>query len=72
MKCNVGGADRWFRLIVGAVLLLLAFFSLTGTAQIVAGVIGALLLITGILKVCPAYYLFHFSTGECRDEAQSR
>ncbi len=58
MKSNVGGADKWARIGVGAVLILMA---LTGSIG-AWGWIGVLPLATGLLNVCPAYRLLGINT----------
>jgi hypothetical protein len=64
MKCNVGSTDRILRVIVGAVLI-----GLTLNGNISQwGWIGLLPLITGIVRVCPAYMPFGISTCK-RDSA---
>ena len=59
---NVGGADRIFRIVLGLVLLVLAFFVVSGFWAIVAGLFGAIFLVTGIISWCPLYLPFKFST----------
>ena len=46
-KPNEGKTDRTIRVVLGVILLGLALFSLTGLTQIVAGVVGAVALVTG-------------------------
>lgn len=58
MKSNVGGADKWARIGVGAVLILMA---LTGSIG-AWGWIGVLPLATGLLNFCPAYRLLGINT----------
>jgi len=58
MKSNVGGIDKIARIVVGAVLILLA---LTGTIG-VWGWIGVLPLATGLFNFCPAYKLLGMNT----------
>ncbi len=58
MKANVGGIDRIARIVVGLLLIALAA---TGTIG-VWGYIGVVLLLTGIVRWCPAYAPFGFST----------
>ena len=53
MKCNVGGIDRILRVIVGAVLVILAANDIVGWW----GWIGIVPLTTGIFRFCPAYPL---------------
>ena len=58
MKSNVGGIDRILRIVVGAVLVLLA-----ATGQVgVWGWIGLLPLATGLMGWCPPYSLFGINT----------
>lgn len=53
MKANVGGADRGVRLVLGVVLLAVAWFALSGTAAVVAYVLGGIALVTGLVRFCP-------------------
>ena len=58
MKFNVGGIDRLLRIVLGLVLI-----SLTLTGHIGAwGWLGLLPLITGLVRICPAYLPFGLST----------
>jgi len=61
-NANVGSADRIFRIVLGLVLLVLAFFVVSGFWAIVAGLFGAIFLVTGIISWCPLYLPFKFST----------
>jgi hypothetical protein len=64
MKCNVGGADRGIRLILGVVLLALAMMHVvTGTLAIVAYVVGAIALVTAVIRFCPAWSIFGINTS---------
>lgn len=58
MKVNVGGLDRALRIIVGLALIVMA---VTGTIG-AWGWIGVLPLATGLMKTCPMYSIFGFST----------
>lgn len=60
MKKNVGGIDRIARIVVGALLIVLA---LTGTIG-VWGWVGIVPLATGLFNTCPAYKLLGINT--CR------
>lgn len=64
---NVGSADRLLRLIIGAALIAAPFF-LDGLARdsvggIAAIVVGAVLVVTAIVKFCPIYSVFGWRTG---------
>jgi hypothetical protein len=58
MTVNVGTIDRAIRIIVGIVLIALAF---TGTIGM-WGYIGIVFLLTGLFRVCPAYSLIGVNT----------
>lgn len=58
MNVNVGGLDRTLRIVVGVALILMA---LTGTIG-AWGWIGVVPLATGLMKTCPLYSIFGFST----------
>jgi hypothetical protein len=59
---NMSMTDRIVRAIVGIGLLILAFIVVTGVLQIIFWILAAILLVTALVGVCPAYMLFHFST----------
>jgi hypothetical protein len=61
MKTNVGGVDRVVRIIAGLAIIAagVAFKSWWGA-------IGALLLLTGLIRWCPAYLPFGLSTGKVK------
>lgn len=60
MNVNVGGMDRILRIVVGVVLLSL-FFILEGNARYV-GLLGIVLIATGMFRFCPAYTLLGVNT----------
>jgi hypothetical protein len=60
MKANVGGIDKVLRIVVG-VLLLSLIFLVEGPARW-WGLVGLVLLGTGLLGFCPLYALFGLST----------
>jgi hypothetical protein len=61
MKTNVGGVDRVLR-IVGGLVVIAAGVAFKGWW----GVIGALLLVTGLIGWCPAYLPFGISTSRAK------
>ena len=64
MTKNVGAADRVVRIVVALGLGLLIYLKmLDGTAAIVAGVVAAYLLITGLLASCLVYKLIGVDTS---------
>ena len=63
MASNVGVADRAVRLIVGAGLLVLGLSHLvTGAWAIAAYTLGAIALITGLMRFCPAWSVLGINT----------
>jgi uncharacterized membrane protein HdeD (DUF308 family) len=65
MKTNESNMDRYIRVILGVVLVVLGLLGVvSGTLAIVFYVIGAIALITGVVGFCPLYALFKFSTNK--------
>jgi len=63
-KPNEGKTDRTIRVVLGVILLGLAFLSLTGIAQTVAVVAGLIALVTGAIGFCGLYKILGISTIE--------
>ena len=59
VKANVGGIDRLARIVVGGLIIVWALW-----AQSWFGIIGVVVLLTGVFRFCGAYTLFKFSTTE--------
>jgi O-antigen/teichoic acid export membrane protein len=60
---NESGLDRIIRVILAAVIAVLYFTGvLSGTWAIVLGIVGVVLLITGLTGFCALYKLFGIST----------
>ena len=63
MDANVGSSDRWIRIILGFVLIVLPFVLAWGMfGTIVSALIGAVLVITALVRFCPAYRFLGMST----------
>lgn len=63
MSRNVGGVDRAVRIVAGVILLGMGFAHIvTGGLAIAAYVVGAVALVTGVLRFCPAWSLIGVST----------
>ncbi len=62
MKSNVGGTDRVIRIVLGIVLLVVAYLWLSGALAIIAYVVGAIALITGLAGWCGLYTVFGINT----------
>lgn len=66
MQKNVGNADRFIRIMLGIILLLLflsePFESLTG--NLILLVISISMIATSFMSFCPAYTLFKINTGK--------
>lgn len=60
MKTNVGGIDKVLRIVVGALLIVLALFGVIG----IWGFIGIIPLATGLFNFCPLYSLLGIHTGK--------
>ena len=59
----MGKADRTIRLIVGAAIVVAGFYF-----QSWWGLIGLVFLGTSLMRWCPAYVPFNFSTAASKDE----
>lgn len=62
MKPNIGQTDRIIRFVVGIVLLLIGLFAVTGALQVILILLGAILLATAAIRVCPLYMPFKINT----------
>jgi len=63
MKCNVGGTERFIRLVVGAIMLFLGLYLRSWW-----GIIGLVPLITGAIRYCPISDLLGISTCKVDNE----
>jgi fatty acid desaturase len=65
LKLNEGPVDRIIRVVAGIALLVLGFTGLAAGAWMwIAYILGAILLVTGIVGFCPLYALFKISTAK--------
>jgi len=63
MTCNVGSTDRVIRIVLGIVLVALGLsHTVTGGLAIAAYVVGAVALVTGVVRYCPAWSVFGITT----------
>jgi Protein of unknown function (DUF2892) len=72
MTTNMGNLDRGLRAIVGLVLLYLAYIGMFSTwawAGYAAYVVGAVLLVTAAVGMCPLYTLFGWNTCATKDKS---
>ncbi len=64
MAQNESTLDRTLRVIVGSILVIAWIAGwLTGVWAAVLGIVGVILILTGVVGFCPAYRLFKVSTG---------
>jgi type IV secretory pathway TrbD component len=63
MKLNVGSTDRMIRIAIAIVAAILAVV-VGGTFGVVLWIVAAIMLVTGIVRVCPLYMPFKFSTNK--------
>ncbi|GIW25480.1 DUF2892 domain-containing protein [Meiothermus sp.] len=69
MKPNEGTTDRMVRLVLAAVLFLLAFTLAQGVWVYVAVVLGGVMLLTAAVGFCPLYALLGINTCPVRRKA---
>ena len=60
MKANVGGIDRFLRVVIGLGLLAFLFLGESGARW--WGLIGAIPLLTGFIRFCPLYAVLGLDT----------
>ena len=63
MQHNVGGIDRGLRVLLGIAVIAAGIFY-----QSYWGAIGLLLLLTGLIRWCPAYLPFGLSTHRAKSD----
>ncbi len=67
MKKNVGLTDKWVRILIAVVILVLYGFDVvTDTLAMVLLIIGIILLFTSLIGYCPLYSIFGINT--CKKE----
>jgi hypothetical protein len=65
MKKNVGIADRIIRIILAFIFAILVWQgTATGIAAIILGILAILLVLTGVIGICPLYSLLKISTDK--------
>ena len=63
MKKNMVTTDRYIRLSIAAIILVLYFLGyLPGTLGLVLGIVGLVFALTSFLNFCPLYALFGIRT----------
>jgi len=60
MKRNVGGADKYARIIIGALLVIVGT---VGIANLVVTIVGLVVMGTGVFRFCGAYKLLGIDTA---------
>jgi uncharacterized membrane protein len=69
MTTNMGTVDRGLRAIVGLVLLYLAYAGMFSTWAWAGYAVGAVMLITAVIGMCPLYTLFGWNTCPTKDKS---
>jgi hypothetical protein len=65
MKKNMGSIDKAIRLVIAAVVVVLAFTKvINGTLAIVLLILAAIFVLTSFISFCPLYTLFGINTGK--------
>ncbi|HWP92109.1 MAG TPA: DUF2892 domain-containing protein [Thermodesulfobacteriota bacterium] len=63
MRKNMGGIDRFLRVIIAIVIAVLYFADqISGTGAIILGIIAIAFLLTSVIGWCPSYVPFGIST----------
>jgi hypothetical protein len=61
---NMGGLDRIIRLVLGLFLIAAAFTQIPVAGAIVLGIVGGILVLTGLVARCPLYSICGVNTGK--------
>ena len=59
---NVGTTDRIVRIVIGILALAYAYFHPAGIGMWIAGIVGVMMILTALMRTCPAYSLLGTST----------
>jgi hypothetical protein len=70
MKKNIGQIDKWVRIALGVILLLLIIVVQTGWRWL--GLLGIILLATAFLNFCPLYALFGLSSNKAKGKDNTK
>jgi membrane-bound ClpP family serine protease len=62
MKVNEANWDRIARVILGIALILVPILFTQETYGVILGIVGLILLVTGVIGFCPLYTLLNIST----------
>ncbi len=63
MTCNVGIADKIFRIVVGIVIGLYGLVTAPQAGSFLLAIVGLVLILTALISFCPLYTLFGLNTG---------
>lgn len=67
MHKNVGVADMYFRLIIGAIFISIGLLDnpiiSAGLPKIILAVIGGIVIVSALIRNCPLYYLAGINTA---------
>ncbi|MEN8145373.1 MAG: DUF2892 domain-containing protein [Gemmatimonadota bacterium] len=70
MKCNVGGADRTARIVLGVVLVVLNLAGiLSGLVALIAWIVAAIAIVTAFVRFCPANAMLGINSCSKAEEA---
>lgn len=69
MKKTVGSTDKVIRIILGIILLILAFATSVGPAgKVILIILGVVAILTALTGICPLYSLFGINTCKVKNK----
>lgn len=69
MKKNVGNGDRFLRIMIGIIALILVMGNVVeGALMWIALAVGIIMVVTSSIQFCPLYTLFGFSTCKVKNK----
>lgn len=69
MKKNVGNGDRFLRIMIGIIALILVMGNVVeGALMWIALAVGIIMVVTSSIQFCPLYTLFGFNTCKVKNK----
>ena len=69
MKKNVGNGDRFLRIMIGIIALILVMANVVeGTMMWIALVVGVIMVVTSSIQICPLYSVFGINTCKVKEK----
>lgn len=65
MQKNMGALDRWLRILLAVVIIILYLTNvISGTWAVIGGIVALIFILTSLIGWCPLYTIFKINTGK--------